>query len=115
MNNNANIDEYVFYGITNGGTPVQLEAQKTTLKGKECYAVEIKNIKAQNLDQSVVVTVQRKENPDVNVIKLQFNAFSYAYAMANMTSPNQKAMDVTNAMYVYWQMAKQYVNEKTNQ
>lgn len=115
LNNNANIDEYVFYGITNSDTPVQLEPQKTTLNGKKCYAVEIKNIKAQNLDQSVVVTVQRKENPDVNVIKLQFNAFSYAYAMANMTSPNQKAVDVTNAMYVYWQMAKQYVNEKTNQ
>lgn len=114
LNNNANIDEYVFYGITNSGTPVQLEPQKTTLNGKECYAVEIKNIKAQNLDQSVVVTVQRKENPDVNVIKLQFNAFSYAYVMANMTSPNQKAVDVTNAMYAYWQMAKQYVDEKAN-
>lgn len=115
LNDNVNIDEYTFYGITNGGAPVQLEPQKTTLNGKECYAVEIKNIKAQNLDQSVVVTVQKKENPDVNVIKLQFNAFSYAYAMANMTSPNQKTVDVTNAMYAYWQLAKQYVDEKTNQ
>lgn len=115
LNNNADIDEYVFYGITNGGTPVPLEAQKTTLNGKECYAVEIKNIKAQNLDQSVKVTVQRKENPGVNVVELQFNAFSYAYVMANMESSNQKAVDVTNAMYVYWQMAKQYVDEKAKQ
>ena len=66
------------------------------------------------MNQSVVVTVQRKENPGVNVVELQFNAFSYAYAMANMTSPNQKAVDVTNAIYVYWQMAKQYVDEKAN-
>lgn len=115
LSDGANIDTYAFYGIINNSTPVKLEPQKTTLNGKECYAVEIKNIKAQNLDQSVVVTVRRKDKPDVNVITLQFNAFSYAYVMAHMTPPDQKAVDVTNAMYTYWQLAKQYVDEKAQQ
>lgn len=115
LKGNANIDEYVFYSSTNGGAPVKLEPQKTTLNGKVCYAVEIKNIKAQNLNQSVVVTVQKKDNPNVNVIELSFNAFSYAYVMANMTSPNKKAVNVTNAMYAYWKLAKQYVDGKTKQ
>ncbi len=113
LNDGADIDTYKFYAIIGDSTPVELEPQKTSLNGKECYAVEVKNIKAQNLDQKVVVTVRRKDTPDKNVIELNFNAFSYAYLMANMESSDQNVTNVTNAMYTYWQLAKKYVAGNT--
>lgn len=47
--------------------------------------MDIPDIKAQNLDQDVVIIVQMNGQ---KIIELNCNAFSYAYAMATSSNPD---------------------------
>lgn len=73
--------------------------------------MEIPDIKAQNLDQAIVVTVKQG---DMEVINLEYNAFSYAYVVSQNPTTYLKTIPVTNAMYEYWQKARAYVDSKNN-
>lgn len=95
------------YTFESGG--VKLEPKETILDGKTCYYVEIPDIKAKKLDQAIVVTVKRE---DKEVLSLQYNAFSYACTLKQDTAKYEKTITVTNAMYQYWKMAKEYFENK---
>ena len=103
LDSSSSIDSYVFYY---GST--QLIPEKSVKNGVTYYYVDIPNIKAKDLNQSVVVKVQQKSQPDVNIIELNYNVFSYAYAMKKSENADEATMNVTNAMYQYWQLALQY-------
>ena len=113
LDGSADMDQYIFYVSVNSGSPQLLDVKQKIMDGTVYYYVDIPNIKAQNLDKSIVVTVQQKNKPGTDVISLQYNAFSYAYAMLHASVPDQKTMDVMNAMYTYWEMANLYMRENT--
>lgn len=110
----SGIDAYSFKAIINNGTPIELTPIQKTLNGEDYYYVDIPNIKAQNLAQSIEVKVASKSQPETEILSLKYNAFSYAYSLACMSNPDQKNVKVMNAMYEYWRMAHQYVAEKNN-
>lgn len=95
------------YTFESGG--VKLEPKETTLDGATYYYVEIPDIVAQNLDKAIVVTVKREGN---EVLSLQYNAFSYAHSLKQNPTKYEKTIAVTNAMYQYWNMAKEYFENK---
>lgn len=106
----SHINEYTFEGIIgNNNNSIKLTPVEKTINGTVYYYVEVPDIKAQNLDQSIKVVVKRKGQLS-NDIELQYNAFSYAYVISQDTATYQKTIDVTNAMYEYWKNAKAYVD-----
>ena len=109
LDETSSINEYSFY---NNST--KLEPVERVIDGTTYYYVEIPDIKAQNLDKAVEVRVQKSDEPNVDIIKLQYNAFSYAYDLANMENSDANTKAVTYALYQYWKMAQQYVEENKN-
>ena len=103
LSDEAKIEDYSFYHNSQ-----ELIPQKKIMSGTTYYYVDISNIKAQDLDKDVEVIVQKRENPDENIIELHYNAFSYAYAMHTSSNPDENTEAVTKAMYQYWTMAKKY-------
>lgn len=109
LDETSTINEYSFY---NNST--KLEPVERVIDGTTYYYVEIPDIKAQNLDKAVEVRVQKSDEPNVDIIKLQYNAFSYAYDLSNMENSDANTKVVTYALYQYWKMAQQYVEENKN-
>lgn len=107
LSDEAKIEDYSFYHNSQELTP-----QKKIMSGTTYYYVDISNIKAQDLDKDVEVIVQKRANPNENIIELHYNAFSYAYAMHTSTNPDENTEAVTKAMYQYWKMAKAYETNK---
>ena len=75
------------------------------------YYVESENTRAYNLDQNTLVTVRMKDHAEADGTNLEYNAFSYAEHISNLTDKNEKVVDVTKAMYWYWRAAKEYANQ----
>ena len=83
--------------------------------GKNYQGIEEeRRLAYQNLDKAVEVRVQKRDEPNVDIIKLQYNAFSYAYDLSNMENSDANTKVVTYALYQYWKMAQQYVEENKN-
>lgn len=95
------------YTFESGGG--KLEPKETTLGGATYYYVGIPDIVAQNLDKAIVVTVKREGK---EVLSLQYNVFSYAHSLKQNPTKYEKTIAVTNAMYQYWNMAKEYFENK---
>lgn len=106
----SGIDAYSFYKVDTNGTETKLQPVAKTINGETYYYVDIPDIKAQDLDQSIKVIVKNSSNE--KIISLKYNAFNYAYALWNNETPDEKSVAVMNAMYSYWENAKAYVNSK---
>lgn len=105
LDSSSSIDDYEFsYGTT------VLTPHKKNMNNKEYYYVDIPDIKAQNLDKDIEVIVSRKTQNVEKIIELHYNAFSYAFAMQQVTPQNQKVITLTKAMYLYWKNATEYIN-----
>lgn len=108
----SGIDTYSFYKVDTNDAETKLQPVAKTINGETYYYVDIPDIKAQNLDQSIKVIVKNSSNKEI--ISLEYNAFNYAYALWNNKAPDEKSVAVMNAMYSYWENAKAYVNSKNN-
>lgn len=100
----ANINDYTFETGT-----TKLEPKEKPINGATYYYVEIPDIKAKNLDKAIVVTVKKGAT---EVLKLNYNAFSYAFSIQQNHEEYGKAITVTNAMYTYWQKANEFFSKQ---
>lgn len=103
------IDNYTFSYTIGDNESVQLTPWKDNISGKECYGIVIRNIKAYNLDQKIIVTI-KKNGVDSEGIKLDYGIFSYAEAVSRMENADEKLVKLTKALYRYCQDAKAYKN-----
>lgn len=72
------------------------------------YYIDTQNTRAYNLNQNMVVTIQKKGQTGEMI--LTYGAFSYADLVSQMTNPDKKLVDVTKAMYWYWKNARAYAD-----
>ena len=105
------VDDYVFSIGSETGGKVVLEPQKARINGKTCYYVTVKDIKAYDMDQNMTITVCEKDQDDETGLELHYGIFSYADAVSKLWNPDEKLVAVTNALYQYWEDAKQYQAE----
>ena len=108
LSDGANIDDYTFKCKLEGTeTPIIVAPKKATNLGDQYYYIETKNTRAYDLDKNVAITVCKADN---TVIELNYGVFSYGCSLAEQTDKNQQVVDIMNAMYEYWEKAKEYVD-----
>ena len=101
-------DGYRFTVMIGSGAEQELEPKQVQTGGQNGCYVEIRNISAKNLDQKITVIVRKKDQPEAAGIRLNYGAFSYADAVSRMTEPDEKLVQVTKALYRYWEKARDY-------
>ena len=106
------LSEYQFAVAVGSGEAQPVQPKAIRLGGQNCCYVEIDQINAKDLDQDLTVTIRKKDQSDAGGITLKYGVFSYADAVAQMTNPDEKLVQVTRALYRYWEKAKAYADAK---
>lgn len=104
------IDEYVFQRELTDGTKDNITPVKAVVNGVTYYYVEAQNAKAYQLDQAVTVRVQKKDGDINSGLTVKYSAFSYGYRTQMSSTSTTQLINVTRAMYWYWEAALNYKN-----
>ena len=114
LGDGKSIDDYTFR-VVSDSEEVNLEPKQAVINDKECYYVEVDNIRAYDLDKMVTVVVRNKNQPNSTGMKVNYGPFSYAQAVSKSSSSDINLMKVINALYNYYEKAKAYVDGRTTQ
>lgn len=116
LDDGASIDDYRFEVAGADGNSEQLQPTASVIDGKTYYYVEIGNIKAENLNKDIVVSIRKADDTDIDkVMKLHYGPFSYGEAVARQMSDNTVLVNVTKAIYQYWSDTQAYVDKHVKQ
>ena len=113
LDTDHSIDEYQFKVTTGTGVAKEAQPVKKVIGGKDYYYVEIANIKAQNLNQDIVIQVKAKNDISEAMLTLHYGPFSYAEAVSRQASSNVNLVNMTKALYQYWVAARKFVDTNT--